>query len=178
MTFTTLLLGVLIIFVFSLVVWKLMAVFFSPYFVCRLPEKLGLVDLKLNAGNCNSFCVYCASEESLYNFFNLFPWESRGILSFKDDEICYEGAKYNPSFFRKLRKQKRKAPRVRHYFNKQRVKITYMPPSLWRDGGLTWMRLEIDEIPFYFTTGRSRLGVTDIDSERVAGLYELVSEIR
>ncbi len=179
MSFTALFLLILLFIAAVLLLWKTFAVLFAPYFVCKLPEKLGIVDLKLNSGDCSSYCVYCASEESLYNFFSLFPWQSRGILSFKDNEICYEGSKYIPSFFRRLGFTKERPPRVRHYFNKQKVKITYIPPKFWRDGGLTWMRVEVDDIPYYFTTGRSRLGIMDVqsESESTTGLYKLVSEI-
>jgi hypothetical protein len=179
MTFTTLFLTILVSIVFLLLLWKLAAVFFAPYFVCKLPEKLGLVNLHLNSPDYSSFCVYCASEDSIYNLFNLFPWESRGILSFNDNEICYEGSKYIPSLYRKLGLIRKRPPRVRHYFDKQKVKITYIPPRFWRDGGLTWMRMEVEDTPYYFTTGRSRLGIIDVesDSESTTGLYKMVSEV-
>jgi hypothetical protein len=185
MSFMSFFVTLVLAFALMVLLWKVAAVFFAPYFVCKLPEKLGLVNLNLDSGNCTSFCVYFATEDSMYNFFTLFPWESRGILSFNGNEIRYEGSSYVPwsgipRFLNRSRIFKRKYSRVQHYFNKQKAKITYIPPKFWRDGGLTWMRLEVDDRPYYFTTGRSRLGIMDIESSEVestTGLYKLVSDI-
>jgi hypothetical protein len=163
---------------------KVISVFLAPYFVCKLPEKLSIIDLTLDPDKSSSFCVYCASNESLHGFLNVFPWESRGILSLESNNIHYFGTKYKNSILHKLILyplgiSKKKCTHVRYTFNKQKVKVTYIPPDFWRDGGLTWMRMECDEVPLYFTTGKSRLGIFDLnkESESTTGLYKLLSEV-
>jgi hypothetical protein len=184
MTFSTFIVFFILLVTVTIVARKVIAVFLAPYFVCKLPERLGIIDLTLNPEKSSSFCVYCASNDSLYGFFNIFPWESRGILSLENNEIHYVGSKYKTSILHKLLLyplglSKKKCSHIRYSFNKQKVKVTYIPPNFWRDGGLTWMRMESDETPLYFTTGRSRLGILDFnrESDATTGLYKLMSEV-
>lgn len=188
MAFSTTFVVLFSVLLLALLIWKVSAILFAPYFVCKLPSDLGIVNFMNNAGNSSSFAVYCASNDSISDLLSLFPWESRGILSFKDDEIYYEGSRYIPRIlrlgYRPLRnKTKRGFPVVRYKFDKKKVKISYIPAKFYRDGGLSWMRIEVSSVDnqnevLYFTTGRSRLGIGDTPNSRsTKNLYKLVSEI-
>lgn len=108
----------------------------------------------------------------------LFPWESRGVLSFDDNEIHYEGSRYKSNLLERLGVLKRKPIHVKYCFPRQKVKISYIRPDFWRDGGLTWMRMETTQREeFYFTTGRSRLGIDQEETDTTTGIYKLVSDI-
>jgi hypothetical protein len=119
-----------------------------------------------------SFKVFCASERSLSKLFNLIPWESSGILKFDGSDIHFNGIRYRPKFFH----LKSKTIRVKYRFPRNQVKISYLPSRFMRDGGLSWMKMEVHNRRFYFTSGRqNRLAknrqVTTQD------IYEIVTDI-
>jgi len=92
-----------------------------------------------------SFRVFCASERSLSKFMNLFPWESRGVLSFDGTNIHFIGIRTRQVLF-SARKAKIK---VRYKFPRNQVKISFLPSSFLRDGGLEWVKMEAHKHKFY-----------------------------
>ena len=121
----------------------------------------------------NSFNVFCASERSIAKPFNFTPWESRGILVFDGTDIHFNGTRDRG----KIPFLKKSTIKVRYKFPKNQVKISYLPPRVFRDGGLSWMKMEIHNKRFYFTSGhRTRLAVgnTKVTTQDI---YEIISEI-
>ena len=134
-----------------------------------MKEKKELQDI---TNNIVSFKVFCASERSLSQIFNLIPWESRGVLRFDGLDIHFTGIRYRPKFF-SLNKT---AVRVKYKFPRNQVKISYLPSKLFRDGGLSWLKMEVHNRKFYFTSGHhSRLAKSNQVSTQ--DIYEIVTDI-
>lgn len=127
-----------------------------------LISKYAVKSLEDNSNDRNKYSVFCASERSLANPIRLFPWESKGILVYDGTDIHYEG-------------EKKSGRKVKYKFPRQQVKISYVPPKFWRDGGLTWMKMEAHRQKFYFTTGKAPVEIDD--NESTTGLYKLVSDL-
>ncbi|HMO17365.1 MAG TPA: hypothetical protein PKA63_04525 [Oligoflexia bacterium] len=179
MNFSIFLIGIVLLVALLVVSCRFISALFAPHFVCKLPDQLKIASLSLDPKSSNSFCVYCGSDRSLGSIFRFFPWESRGVISFDGNEIHYEGSRHSHGILERLGLKRKKNSHIRYRFPRQKVKISYMPPRFWRDGGLTWMKMEAHQENFYFTTGKSRLGIVDNDDGELTttGIYKLVSEI-
>lgn len=153
-----------------LTLYKLLAIIYTSYTYSRIDQDSFFKDYKAtelgikmaphsSAHNelsvdqeALNFKVFCASERSLARFFNLFPWESIGLLSFDGNDISFIGYKSRSTrFFKKPRKLL-----VRYRFPKNQVRISYIPPNFLKDGGLEWLKLEAHRHKFYFTSGHSK----------------------
>lgn len=127
-----------------------------------------------NGGNTPlSFRVFCASERSLAKVMNLFPWESRGILSFDGADIHFSGVRTGQFLFA----AKQPKLKVRYRFPRNQVKISFVPSSFLRDGGFEWIKMEAHKHKFYFTCGRkSRIRIGS-ENYSTLDIYDIISDI-
>lgn len=111
----------------------------------------------------DTFSVLCSSEKALKRTFKLLPWESKGKLKFDGSIIEYEGIRRNGG-------------RVRYQFPRDGVKISYLPPRLLRDGGLTWLKIESPHSKFLFSSIIHE-NIEMPEAESTTGIYRLVSNV-
>ncbi len=120
-----------------------------------------------------SFRVLCASERSLSKFMNLFPWESKGVLSFDETNIHFIGIRSRKIFLRKTDS----TVKVRYKFPRNQVKISFIPSNFLRDGGFEWVKMEAHKHKFYFTSGhQTRIGMRAKDFSTF-DIYDLVTDV-
>ena len=130
------------------------------------------ISFDLDSNSKSYFNVFCASERSLSQPFNFTPWESRGQLLFDGSDIHFSGVRYRSKVF-SLRK---KAVKVKYRFPRNQVKISYLPSRILSGGGLSWLKMEIHNRRFYFTSGHRtqiKVGGPKVTTQDI---YEIVSD--
>lgn len=165
----------------ALIIYKVFSIlyttwYFNPsdhYFDPNFKDISGFSDEEDDRDEKHLFKVYCASERNLSKLLNLFPWESSGYLTYDGTNIHYSGIKSKSIGLLK----NSPARKVKYRFPINQVRISYLPPSYMRDGGLEWFKVEAHNRRFYFTSGhnsRIKIGSKQITTQEI---YEIVSDI-
>ncbi len=111
------------------------------------------------------YLVRYSPQEHFKKVFRLLPWSAVGVFIIRANEFEFVG--------RKLSSLKE----VKFSFPKDEARLSYIPKSFVRDGGLSWFAIELDGEEFYFASEQLPVLKDKKESMSTTGIYNLVSDL-